>query len=105
MTTTQTKEPPRRRLVGYFEEFITVSEKPRGLGAVFYPVDLPEGQRGRPLGHAGRRELVLTTDFTLRRGAGGTRTYRASGARPMRVWTMLQMIEGPAEAPERTTNE
>jgi hypothetical protein len=87
----------RRQHIGYFEEFLLLrgeQDWPKGLGFIAYPVDLPPEQQGRPLGFAGRRELVLTADVVLQKGHRPGVIVRASPQRPKRVTTMLQRMEG-----------
>ena len=53
------------------------------------PVEKPD----RPCGTPGQAELVLTADVTLKRGLR-TVTMHASKERPVRVWSVFQMICG-----------
>jgi hypothetical protein len=85
-----------REHIGYFEEFLAdpVGDAwPKGLGARIFTTDLPPDQTGRLLGVAGKRALVLTEPLVLNKGHRSV-TVNASTRRPVRVTTMLQMIEG-----------
>lgn len=92
----QRSMPRPRELVGYFEEWLLNEEDhtPRCLGVLHFPRELPPEQAGRPLGYAGLREFTMVEPFTLERGTGDKRRYAASVRRPVKVRTMLQMIEG-----------
>lgn len=71
---------------GYTED-LTDAETFKFLGS--RPVDKPV----RPCGTPGQAELVLTSDVTLTRGLRMV-TVRASKERPVRVWSVFQMICG-----------
>lgn len=75
----------------YFEEFITRVEdgQPKCLG-----MRILEGNpEGRTLGFYGRQELTLTAPLVLKKGHREV-TVKASDKKPLRVHTMLHMVEG-----------
>jgi hypothetical protein len=71
----------------FFEEYFSGTAC-LGISIVEY------SKTNRPLGVAGRRDFVLRSPITLMRGSGKIVTLFASPENPVRVWTMLQKLEG-----------
>lgn len=78
-------------LIAYFEEFITNEPglDPRSLGVRV----LESNHDNRTLGAYGRRDLTLTENIELQK-CFKTITIKASAKKPLKVFTMLQRLEG-----------
>lgn len=79
----------KRHTGKFFEEFITCGDQPKCLG-----VRVVESNTfDRPLGSAGIRYETLRSYTTLQRGHREV-VIKASCKRPVKVFTMLQKLEG-----------